>query len=81
MPDNEVENKDKLSYELLKKENDELKKQLNDFKTEVSKQLEDIKEVVRVSTTTQTQTENNEDDDADKRRQLLLKKLQGTFNK
>ena len=81
MPDNEVENKDKLSYELLKKENDELKKQLNDFKTEVSKQLEDIKEVVRVSTTTQTQTENNEDDDAEKRRQLLLKKLQGTFNK
>lgn len=81
MPDNEVENKDKLSYELLKKENEELKKQLNDFKTEVSKQLEDIKEVVRVSTTTQTQTENNEDDDAVKRRQLLLKKLQGTFNK
>ena len=81
MPDNEVENKDKLSYELLKKENDELKKQLNDFKTEVSKQLEDIKEVVRVSTTTQTQTENNEDDKAEKRRQELLKKLQGTFNK
>lgn len=81
MPDNEVENKDKLSYELLKKENDELKKQLNDFKMEVSKQLEDIKEVVRVSTTTQTQTENNEDDKAEKRRQELLKKLQGTFNK
>lgn len=81
MPDNEVENKDKLSYELLKKENDELKKQLNEFKTEVSKQLEDIKEVVRVSTTTQTQTENNEDDKPEKRRQELLKKLQGTFNK
>ena len=79
MEEEEKGKENTLSYELLKKENEELKKAFDDFKTETLKQLEDIKEVVRVSTTSTTEENSDKGNSDTERRQKLFDKLKGTF--
>ena len=79
MTEEEKGKENTLSYELLKKENEELKKAFDDFKAETLKQLEDIKEVVRVSTTSTTEENSDKGNSDTERRQKLFDKLKGTF--
>lgn len=74
--------KDLLGYELLKKENEELKKAFEEYKKETAKQLEDIKSVIRSQGHTNGQDENKDDKkDNSKELQDLRKELFDDLNK
>ena len=80
--EDEHKGEDLLGYELLKKENEELKKAFEEYKKETAKQLEDIKSVIRSQGHTNGQDENKDDkEDNSKKLQDLQKKLFDDLNK
>lgn len=67
-----------LSYEMLKKENEQIKKEFDDFKKSISEEVSDIKNVILGNNKTGEPMNNKKDADAERRegyRKQLMESL------